>query len=317
VATIVVEARCDPNSRPILDALAAAGAALGHDVTGWRGPLSGRVPHGRRLKRCDLAILFNGAHPAYDRPLRRLHRWNTPLLFVELGWYPQLGTFQLDSVGINAAASWVNEPLTAVARTTLPVRPDGDLLVLLQHDSDTQITALSPWFADMRKFVEHLCRHSALPLRVRAHPRHPPDDSLVQLVRLCGGRMEAGRSLSESFRDCRAVACINSSGAVEAMAAGLAVLCYGYAIYRHSGAVYCLDNDGEQTRRVTAALARGESHLHVESIQEVLDRIEARQWRLEQIPARLPSVLVAVINQQSPQTVVGRRRWPLILRRAG
>ena len=29
------------------------------------------------------------------------------LLFVELGWFPQLGTFQLDPHGINAAASWV------------------------------------------------------------------------------------------------------------------------------------------------------------------------------------------------------------------
>lgn len=317
MSTILVEARRDPNSQPILDALASTCADLGHQVARWRGPLSGRVPYSRRLPRCELAILFNGAHPAYEQPVRQLRRRNAKLLFVELGWYPQSETFQVDSLGINAAASWANQPLTALPRTKLTIRTSGDLLVLLQDDSDTQITAHSPWFAGMHEFVSHMCRHSELPLRVRAHPRHPPDDSIMHRIACNGGRMDAGRSLSESLRNCRAVACVNSSGAVEAMADSVAILCYGQAIYRKAGAVYCLDNDGHGTRKVTAALAAGESELYAESIDEVLERIKAQQWRLDQIPARLPAVLGTLLNEPAPQTIATRWRWPFARRLAG
>lgn len=317
MSTILVEARCDPNSRSILDELATACAELGYEARRWRGPLSGRVPYSRRLGRCDLAILFNGAHDTYEKPLRKLRRCGAKLLFVELGWYPQLGTFQLDTRGINAAASWVNRPLTAIGRRELPPRPAGDLLVLLQHDSDTQITDHSPWFADMYGFVAHLSQHSELPLRVRAHPRHPPGDKLIQMMAHCGCRMDTCQNLSQALHECRAVACINSSAAVEAMAQGVPVLCFGRAIYRHPGAVYCLGNHGGNTRRVTAAIAAGESELYFESVNEVLERIMAQQWRMEQIPARLPAI-IQTLMEASPDAATNRAwPWPFALRQAG
>jgi hypothetical protein len=316
VFNILVEARVDPNSRSILDELATTCSRLGHDVHRWRGPLSGRVPHSRRLGRCDLAIIFNGAHHAYEKPIRKLRRWGTKLLFVELGWFPQLGTFQLDEQGINAAASWVNQPLVAAGLTKLPARPAGDLLVLLQDDFDTQITDHSPWFVDMYEFVEHLSQYSELPLCVRAHPRHPPSDRLVQLIARRGCRMDAGPNLSPALQECRAVACVNSSAAVEALTQRVPVLCYGRAIYRHEGAVYCLDNDGESTRRTTTSLAAGGSELYIESIGEVLERITAHQWRIEQIPNRLPAIVESFISL-APDCPTNRIwRWPFRFRRA-
>jgi hypothetical protein len=275
------------------------------------------VPHSRRLSRCDLAILFNGAHHAYENPLRQLRRWESKLLFVELGWFPQLGTFQLDHHGINAAASWVNQPLVATRRTKLPARQAGDLLVLLQDDSDTQITDHSPWFVDTYTFVEHLSQYAALPLRVRAHPRHPPSDKLVQLIARRGCRMDAYPCMSQALQECRAVACINSSAAVEAMSLNVPVLCYGRAIYRHEGAVYCLDDDGERTRRTTASLAAGKSELFIESIGEVLERITAHQWRIEQIPTRLPAIVESFTNLAPGYQTNRIWRWPFGSRRTG
>jgi hypothetical protein len=170
----------------------------------------------------------------------------------------------------------------------------------------------------MYELVSHLYRHSELPLRVRSHPRHPPSDRLVQLIARRGCRMDAGPSLSRALQECRAVACINSSAAVEAMAKHVPVLCYGRAIYRHEGAVYCLDGNGDRTRRTTASLAAGLSELYVEPINEVLNRIVSQQWRIEQIPARLPAVL-----ESSPVNAVSGLRthrswhWPFSFRRAG
>ena len=129
--------------------------------------------------------------------------------------------------------------------------------------------------------------------------------------------MDACQSLSQALHECRAVACINSSAAVEAMARCVPVLCYGRAIYRHAGAVYCLDDHGEGTRHVTAALAAGESELYLESISEVVERIVAQQWRVDQIPARLPAIVEAV-TKAAPAGVANRVwRWPFVLRHAG
>ncbi len=64
--SIIVESRKDPRVAPILDALAECCRQLGHRVGRWRGPLSGRVPHSRRLPVCDVAIVFNGLHRSYE-----------------------------------------------------------------------------------------------------------------------------------------------------------------------------------------------------------------------------------------------------------
>ena len=317
MSNILVEARCDPNSRFILEGLAATCAQLGHSVRRWRGPLSGRVPFSRRLPQCDIAILFNGAHHKYTKPVEQLRRWNTQLLFIELGWYPQLGTFQLDHQGINAAASWAQQPLTESARTRVPVRPSGDLLVLLQHDEDTQITGHSPWFANMHAFVAHLSAHSRLPLRVRLHPRHPPGERVLQFLTQGKHTIDWAPRMAQSLDTCRAVACVNSSAAIEALAQDIPVLCYGHAIYRHPQAVYCLDNDGQHTQQATAQLAAGQSEVYVEPAREVVRRITTEQWQIDQIANRLPPIIESLAHAAADSRPPRGWHWPFRTRLAG
>lgn len=295
MSTVLVEARKDTNVRPALDLIAQTCRSLGHDVFRWRGPLSGRVPYWRHLFDCNLAILFNGAHGKYVPVLDRLKSRGTKLLLVELGWYPQKGTVQVDPVGINARASWANEPLGVIGKTPLNVRRTGDLLVLMQLDSDTQVTELSPWFANMREFVTHLCRHSTLPVRVRAHPLAPPDEALVEEVKSLRGSWDHSTSLADAMRSCKAVACVNSSSGIEALAQELPVLCYGHANYRHAGAVHCLMNGGEETRRATEQLAAGKCGLFRECSAAALQRILSHQWPLAEIPSRLPPLLESAL----------------------
>jgi hypothetical protein len=291
MSTILVEARRDPAPAKALDQIAATCRDLGHDLFRWRGPLSGRVPYWRRVFPCDLAILWNGSHPAYRQIVAALRRRGAAVLLAELGWHPQKDTIQIDPAGINARASWAGQPLTAMGRTPLPVRQVGDLLVVLQLDRDTQITQLSPWFADMGSVVELVCRHSALPVRVRAHPREPPGEDLRRRVESLGGTWDDSPSLAAALSRAKALACVNSSCGVEALAACLPVLCYGRAIYRHSGAVYCLRDDPEATQQATAALAAGHCGLFCEPIAELLGRIREHQWPLAEIPQRLPRLL--------------------------
>ena len=299
MSTILVEARKDPNVRPALDLIAETCRSLGHDVFRWRGPLSGRVGYWRHPFPCDLAILFNGTHAKYAPALLRLKKMRAQLLFVELGWHPQKGTVQIDPEGINARANWAAQPLNEVGMTPWKVRRQGDLLVLMQLDSDTQITELSPWFANMHQFVTHLCRHSALPVRVRAHPLAPPSPALVQEVERLGGVWDRSACLADAMVGSRAIACVNSSSGIEALAQRLPVLCYGLANYRQPGAVYCLSNHGEETGRATKELAAGQCSLYEERCTAILTRVLDHQWPFAEIPRRLPALVEAILLNPS------------------
>ena len=298
MATIVVEARKSPEAGALLNLMAETCHQRGHRVLRWRGPRSGRVPHSRWLWPCDLAILFNGTHERYRPYHERLDRFGAPRIFVELGWYPQQGHFQVDPQGINAAASWCGERLTRPCRTPLAVPPAGELLVILQHDQDTQITHMSPWFDGMYSFVRHLAEHSMLPLRLRKHPKHHLDPRLHQLARQQGLVWDTSPSLAAALDNCRAVACVNSSGAVEALARRLPVLCFGKAIYRHPQAVVCLTDDGRQLRGVISQLAAGRCDLFTESVAEMVQRITSRQWTMADVSDRLPPLVESLLTRR-------------------
>jgi hypothetical protein len=299
---ILVEARKEPVCAVMLDAMARTCREQGYDVVRWRGPLSGRMPYCRSLPVCDLAILFNGAHRTYRPVLARLKAWGAATLFVELGWHPQAGHYQVDSHGVNAGASWAREPLETEGNTPLSIRSEGDLLLLLQLDSDTQITEHSPWFRSMDELVRFVSRNSQLPVRVRPHPKAPNLAELRRTAEECGAAWDDSPDLAESLNRSRAVACINSSAAVAALAAKLPVLCYGNALYRHEQAVYCLNDDPADTARVSEELARGESSLIQEQIDALALRIVARQWTVDEVPLHL-SNLVAELLAATPRVM--------------
>jgi len=289
--TILVEVRKDPVCSAMLDAMARTCTELGHRVIRWRGPLSGRMPYGRWLPVCDLAILYNAAARSYRPVLARLRARGAATLMVELGWHPQDGHYQVDPRGVNASASWAREPLEVEAKTPLPVRPSGDLLLLLQLDQDTQITEHSRHFSRMDKLIEFVAKASTLPVRVRCHPKSPDVARLRKLTAECGAAWDDCTLLSDSLARCRAAACINSSAAIAALDAGLPVLCYGNAIYRHAGAAYCLGNDPLDTRRATEDLVRGKCSLIREKVAAVVQRIVSHQWTLADVPRRLPPLI--------------------------
>lgn len=290
-STILVEARADPRVEPTLDAIAESCRLAGYSVVRWHGPFSGRVRYSTSLVRCRAAVLWNATHPRYAQAVRLLRRWGVPIVYVELGWFPQDGSFQLDWQGINANASWVHESLKESGGECLEVRPNGDLLVLLQNDKDTQILVNSPWFGNMRQFVEHMIGNSALPLRFRPHPLHRVPDDTAAIIKAAGLSLDCSTTLEAALTNCRAVATINSSAGVAALAHGVPVLCYGEAIYRKEHAVYCMQADPGQTQRVTSSLAAGRCTLWTKSARELLERIRAQQWTIAELPQRLPPFL--------------------------
>ncbi|MEW4528558.1 hypothetical protein [Maioricimonas sp. JC845] len=294
---IAIERRADPRCRPFLEAVAQNCRQLGHDVVAWAGPYSRRLKFvASPLPSCDLAIVWNGLNHRYVRPLRHLRQRRVPVLFAELGWYPQKGTYQLDPSGINFGASWVREPVEVATQTSLPV-PDGhDLLLLLQVEGDTQITHYSPHFRDMAELIHHVGCHSQLPVRVRCHPLSRPSMAARRLLRRTNCRIDRSPSLREALHGACAVTCINSSAALEAMDAGLPVLSYGRSVFEHPEAVYVMDGTAEQTHAVTSELAAGQCSLNRTAMDAVIARVRAHQIPIANLPRQLPDLLETAVT---------------------
>ena len=308
----IVQYKALADSKPAMEGIARVCRAMGHKVYRWRKSLSTKLPYHWWFKQCDYAFVFNCNSPSCDRALETLRQTGAQLIFVELGWYPQRATMQLDPDGINSQVSWANDPLTTVGRQPLGVRPDGDLLLLLQHETDSQIVIQSPWFDTMGQFVRFVAENSQLPVRVRAHPRFEPG-GVRQLAEQLGCKWDTSANIAEAIQSAKAVACVNSSGAVECLTHRLPVLCFGHSIYRHEGAVYCLKRDAQRVAQVTGDLKRGHCELFADRLEELLERIWCKQWTLEQLPKRLPAFLDWVERRRAGE----RRGEPVFLNPGG
>lgn len=302
---IVVEERQPTQpATPTLEGIAESLQSLGHEVLRWTH-FEGR---GGPLPECDLAFLWNGLHPVYWEAIFFLwRRGQAKLVFLELGWLPQGTTFQLDGGGINALANWAGSLDPKPTGEPVSARP-GDLLVALQSDSDMQLLwkSLSPWFQAANPFLKHLAEHSQLPMRIRPHPTAGCHPSTIKFVEECD-RMtwDAAPTLEESMESAAAVAVINSTCGLRALEIGLPVLCYGSAIYRYPGAVYCMSDNGAETARVTgdlkvhrlhAAVPRdaqlcGTCELDKGAQRAVIEHILQHQYTLDDLPGCLEPFL--------------------------
>ena len=309
MANILVQIPFSARCLPAMRQIARICRAEGHHTRYWLGPLSGWLPNRWWAGKPELAFVWNGVKPRYLPSVRLLNDLGAQVVYVEHGWYPQAPTVQLDTVGVNVGASWASKPLATRGRTSLPVREQGDLLLLLQHDLDAQITEYSPWFANMREFVEHVVTHSTLPVRVRPHPRHPPSHQLREAVAARGHAWDTSLSLGAALAGCRAVACINSGSAIEAFTRRVPVLCFGEAIYRHPGVVYCLDDSIDSFQAATNELAQGQSSLSVEAIEAMLERVKSNQFHIAELGPLLPSLITRWLEAR-PSTAAEEARRP-------
>jgi len=291
---VLVERRADERSAPWMDLVASALRRAGYIVRRWRN----KRPVPAILTSCDLVVLWNGIHPLYDEISPLCKRSGVSMAFAELGWMPQDGAIQLDPEGINAKASWMHDPVTWRSGGCVDV-PSGDLLVILQSDGDTQIRCLSPYFKNMAAFIRHLADHSLCQMRVRRHPRAVASKDVVQTVD-GSDKMTWDRSasLDEAMESACALACVNSTCGLEALDIHLPVLCYGDAVYRREGAVWCMTADPSLTRDRTKQLDARCCDQIIDAQTAVLRHVLSHQYTAEQVPDRVMALMRNAVNRK-------------------
>lgn len=248
---------------------------MGYEVVRWYADSVAPFPA------CDKCILWHSPHPKYRKAIEQITAARTPVLYVQDGWFPKGPTFQLDTVGANGLASWAAEPLRSKWGRHIEIG-EGDLLVALQEGLYIESNDFSPWFSSACEFVEHLVACSQTPLRFRAHPRNPPTSEMLDIT--AGHKWDTNPTFAGAMKGACAVATIHSTCGMEAMRAGLPVLCYGKAAYRCEGAAWCMTDSPIQTWARTTQLAAKHCDLTYANQRAVLRRILRHQQTVEDLP---------------------------------
>ncbi len=266
-----------PPFLPVQEALIDACKKLGHPVARWKNRRH-LVGPCRYIVWWDCNIdqqVTELAKATGGRPI-----------YLERGWTIDRDICaQLDWRGTGGRASWAEEALPNQPGDRLPVRDGGDLLVILRYELATgrpvdNVAHLSPFFKNNILWMDHLAQACRLPVRIRAHPEMKDSQKVAYRKRALnlGWAWDESPDFISATARAKAVAVIDSTSGVWAMELGLPVLCFGRQVYRHPGAVYCLDDQIEGTQAATQELLEGSCSLHKNTVQDMLNRIRGHQW---------------------------------------
>lgn len=240
---------------------AVTALALGFRKLGWEGQLRGsRFFTPSDVERCDVACVL-GLHgtkhikAAYEQA-------GIPVLLLDLGYFRRdLGFFQLGIGGLNdifpgACKGDRAEAIGLVARDSAAT-PGGPIVLMGQLAND-QAHGISDMGAWATKTADTLTRLHKLPVVWRPHPQ--------QVFQIPGvSRFDDPREvpIARSLQGASAVATHNSTAALEAMVAGIPVLC-------DAGASYAAFSGRLETPGIPAH--------DKERVQAFLNRVAYSQW---------------------------------------
>lgn len=210
----------------------------------------------RKIARVDAILVWNGSRGHGLMAAETARALGKTVVYIENGFFPD--TVQIDLEGINYASSLARlDPHTLPEAGTCPIpfrqRPLGrdtgldatpDLpeglpevfaLFAAQVHDDTQITRFSPDFPtvdDAIRYAAAECAAAGIPLVVKEHPQdHGRIDRAPLKAELPDVRFLENADNAALIAACRAFITINSSLALQAVAAGKPVFTLGDAAY--------------------------------------------------------------------------------------
>jgi hypothetical protein len=232
-------------------------------------------------------ILFhNGLHPSYQDVLDRVKRRfpKIPIVFSELGWFPQKGNIYFDTNGTNGASSIAAESYEKFCSQSYPEHfnkniLNGNVLIVTQLENDTNIMINSPRFKKMENFISHVL--SNIPINVDVIIKtHPLDSDRSRFDKFVDHRvsLQHDGNIDEMLSAAKAIFTINSTVALTALNYPCNIYCFGFGL---------LNN-----KRVSVECFRDEFYESFWSEHEiypmsakltVLDELKSRQINIEKL----------------------------------
>jgi glycosyltransferase involved in cell wall biosynthesis len=183
-------------------------------------------------------IFHNGLHPSYQHVLIRVKSNfpKIPIVYSELGWFPQQGNIYFDTRGTNGASSIAAESFEKFCSRNYPQdhNPNflvGNILIITQLEGDTNIISNSPMFKSMDNFISHVLKKIPPDVNV-VIKTHPLDRDKSRFEKFIDHRVSLihDGDIEEMLTSAKAVFTINSTVALTALNYPCNIYCFGFGL---------------------------------------------------------------------------------------
>jgi glycosyltransferase involved in cell wall biosynthesis len=195
-------------------------------------------------------LFHNGLHPMYQDVLDEVKKLGIPIIYSELGWFPQKDHVYFDRWGTNGKSYLASLSAEAFCRKSINdkgvkrKKVKGDhVLVVTQLENDTNLIVNSPLFKKNQSFIKHIIqeipKNEKIIIKV-----HPLDKHWEKLREFENDRVKVIKegNLEELLANSKAVVGINSTVLIQALEYDINIYSYGYSLLDNKGvAISCLD----------------------------------------------------------------------------
>lgn len=187
-------------------------------------------------------FFHNGSHPMYYEVLNRIKRAfpHIPIVYSELGWFPQQDNVYFDTEGVNGLSSISKKNFTEFCGRDhiYPTQEKlkGHTVIITQLENDTNLIVNSNRFKSMEKFVEY-CISKVPKSEEIIIKLHPLENYPERFERFESSRIKVVKEgdLASIIQESKAVIGINSTVLLESLQYSTNVYFFGQGVISNKG----------------------------------------------------------------------------------
>lgn len=201
--------------------------------------------------RPNFILFHNGAHPIYAHVLKSLKQLKIPIIYSELGWFPQKDHIYFDKWGVNGLSYLASQTTEQLCGRTFVhekeyVELKGDYaLIVTQLENDTNLIVNSPRFKNNETFIKHVVDKISDKTDVIIKP-HPLDKYKERYEKFASERVrvEINTDTNTLLKNAHSVIGINSTVLLQALEFDVNIYSYGHSILDNKNiAINCISDD--------------------------------------------------------------------------
>lgn len=194
-------------------------------------------------------FFHNGLHPKYAAVLDRVRKAfpDIPIVYSELGWFPQKNHVYFDVKGVNGFSHISDqsfEDFCGTSKLDLPINKlHGHVVIVTQLENDTNLIVNSNRFKSMEKFVEYCLQHIPKTEEIIIK-LHPLENDPERFERFKSERIQVllDGDLTDLLKNSKAVIGVNSTVLLESLQYNTNVYFFGKGVISNKDvAIDCTD----------------------------------------------------------------------------
>lgn len=168
----------------------------------------------------DFLLFHNGLHPMYQEILGQIKKTGIPIIYSELGWFPQNNNVYFDGLGVNASSNIASERsgVTNEADLKMPVTwVNRPVLLCLQMENDTNLLVASKRFKKNESLISYVI--DQLPNETIVIRPHPDDPNILEYKKFESKRVliDSFGSFEDAVNSVKAIVALNSTVILNAL----------------------------------------------------------------------------------------------------